>query len=71
MKTFTKTNIVGVITSRDKTIKVDVCRFVKDGTQRVFFAPEVKGKRINNTMYARKYDAESLGRRYIKFKDKP
>lgn len=43
-------------------------RIVKQGTKRVFFYPETKdGKRINRTLFARKYDAENLVKQYTKF----
>lgn len=43
-------------------------KIVKQGTNRVFFYPETKdGKRINRTLFARKYDAENLAKAYIKY----
>lgn len=47
--------------------KVVIMKATKEGTNRVFFYPEtIDGKRINATMHARKYDAISLGKMYLK-----
>ena len=63
MKSFEKLNIARTITGKGKT--AIIYKFKKCGTERIFFAPEIDGNRINSTMYARLYDAESVSRRYI------
>ena len=48
----------------EKVIKI--MRVIKAGTSRVFFVPvTIDGKRINNTLFARKYDAVNLGKQYL------
>lgn len=43
-----------------------IIRVVKEGTKLVFFFPlTIDGKRLNSTLFARKYDAVSLGRIYL------
>lgn len=45
---------------------VRIIRVVKEGTKRVFFFPQtVDGKRLNSTLFARQYDAVSLGKMYL------
>jgi hypothetical protein len=45
---------------------VRIMRVVKEGTKRVFFFPQtVDGKRLNSTLFARQYDAVSLGKIYL------
>jgi hypothetical protein len=68
MSKFIKTNIVEVVLSKDNTIKIDIVRFIKEPTKRVFFTPEISGKRIVSTMFARKYSAVNVAKQYIKYK---
>lgn len=65
---FEKITTVETITNKERTIKVQIEKFMKVGTKRIFFAPTFEGKRITQTMYARKYDAVSLGRQFFKYK---
>ena len=65
MNGFEKIEVAEIRTNREKTIKVQICKFQKTGTKRTFFTPEVDGKRINTTMFARKYSAVSLAKLYI------
>ena len=46
--------------------KVEIKKIVKDGTGRIFFYPTFNNVRINSTNYARKYDAENLGKAFLK-----
>jgi len=69
MKLYEKTQVVETHASRLIQCKVKIYKFVKTGTKRVFFAPEVDGKRINTTMYARLYDASKVARNYISLKE--
>jgi len=66
MTNFIRINTASVIKNSSKNILIEVTKFKKEGTQRIFFAPIVDGKRINATMYARLYDAERLANLYIK-----
>jgi len=52
------------LTKNNKTI--EIVRIVKKGTKRVFFYPmTLDGLRLNNTNFARQYDAISLGKQYL------
>jgi hypothetical protein len=55
---------VATYNKNEKSIKI--MRFVKLGTNRIFFFPLTEdGKRLNSTLFARKYDAVSLGKQYL------
>ena len=62
---FTKIATPEVITDNSKTVMVEICKFKKNGSSREFFAPEIGGKRLTRTMFARKYDAIRLAKEYI------
>lgn len=47
-----------------ETVKFKMNRKVK-GSRTLFF-PTINGKRLNNTNYARKYDAENLVKAFLK-----
>jgi hypothetical protein len=64
MATFKKVRVASKIVARDGRTVI-VYKFVKDGTMKAFFAPEIGGKRITSTMFARLYDAENLARSYL------
>ena len=65
MAKFTTPRKIETIKYFEKT--VEIFRTVKTGTKRVFFFPQTSdGKRLNRTMFARKGDAMSLGRHYLK-----
>ena len=68
MATFQRLTTSEIVKSQDRSITVRIEKFQKIGTDRVFFAPEVNGLRISRTMYARKYDAKGLAKRYISHK---
>lgn len=53
MKTFTKISRSSKLKCRKTGDVVEVYKYVKDGTKRVFFTPELNGKRLSKTMYAR------------------
>lgn len=65
MSKFIKLNKVSKLERNGNVI--EVFKYRKEGTQRIFFAPEFDGTRINATMFARMYDAEGLGRQFLKF----
>ena len=66
MKSFEKISLSRKLTNTTTNETVFIYKFKKVGTERVFFAPEINGKRINNTMYARLYDATTLGKNFLK-----
>lgn len=53
---FTRTNTVAKVNG------LEIVRYTKTGTKRVFFRPEFNGKPVNSTMFARQYDAETLAK---------
>jgi len=63
---FTKLNTVSKITKND--IEVLIVKYIKTGTNRTFYRPEVEGLGVSKTMFARKYDAKNLATRYISSK---
>ena len=63
MKPFEKLNEASRITKNG--ITVIIFKVIKTGTKRIFFSPEVKGKKIVSTMFARLYDAENLAKKYL------
>ena len=64
MSKFEKLSTAGTIRGGAVVIKIE--KFKKQGTSRIFFSPEIEGRRIISTMYARLYDAENLARHYLK-----
>ena len=66
---FTQLNKVETRVNVKRTIKVDIVKFRKDGTKREFFVPMFEGKRLNKTLFARKYDAVNLAKAFIKYKE--
>lgn len=69
MATFTAIAEVETWTSKDKTIKVQIVKFKKDNTERIFFAPRFENKALNSTMFTRLYDARNLAKNFIKYKE--
>lgn len=67
---FKKILTVSTVSNRAKTIKVDIVKFNKTGTKRIFFTPEFEGKRLTSTMYARKGEAMGLAKAFIAFREK-
>lgn len=65
MKTFTKLNLVQKIKNSKTNEIVEIYKFQKDGTKRVFFAPLFNDKQITPTLFARLYDAETLAKRFL------
>lgn len=47
---------------------VEIVKFKKVGTTRVFWAAEFEGKRIGTTMWARMNDATKLAKRFLIWK---
>jgi len=68
MGTFTQIGISETISSKDKSIKIQIVKFKKDNTERIFFAPRLEGKALNRTMFSRLYDARNLAKNYINYK---
>lgn len=52
-------------TTTYKGIKIQLFRYVKEGRKKVHFYPLVNGKRINNTGYGVRDEAERLAKHYI------
>lgn len=65
MSTFTKLNTVKNIVNYKTNEVVTISKFQKDGTKRTFFVPEVNGKRINSTLFAKLSNAEQLAKLYL------
>ena len=65
MSKFTKLSVVEVYTNSSKTKKVEIVKFQKTGTNRIFFTPEVGGLRLVKTMFARKYEAVRVSKQYL------
>lgn len=68
MGTFTQIGISETIFSKDKSIQLQIVKFKKDNTERIFFAPRLKGKALNGTMFSSLNDARNLAKNYINFK---
>lgn len=66
MSKYTKIAIPRIINS--SIGNVEICKFQKAGTKRIFWTPEFNGKRIVSTMYARQYDAVKVANMYISWK---
>ena len=66
MNSYTKVNTIETHTNINRTVKVDIVKYQKDGTKRQFFVAEVEGKRIGKTLFARMYDAVKVAKYYIK-----
>ena len=64
MSKFEKLGTAETIRAGGVVVKIE--KFKKQGTGRIFFTPEIQGKRIISTMYARLYDAKNLARHYLK-----
>lgn len=47
-------------------LTVSIVKVSKIGTKKVFFTPEIEGKRLTATLFARLYDARDLAKRFIK-----
>jgi len=60
-------NITSSLSDRTtyKGIKIQLFRYVKEGRKKVHFYPVVNGKRINNTGYGVRDEAERLAKHYI------
>ena len=57
-------NTVENITKNGVTISI--VKVAKTGTKKVFFTPEIEGKRITTTLFAKLYDAKDLAKKYLK-----
>lgn len=64
-KTFTKLYPAQIITNALTGEMAVIYKYQKDGTKRVFFAPEVNGKRTNTTLWAVMKDAARLAKHYL------
>lgn len=62
------TAIGTVKTIKRKEITINIVKYQKNNTSSVFFAPEIDGKRLTRTLWARKYDAIATAGRYIELK---
>lgn len=65
MSRFVKISTSEILANADKSVKVKLVKFRKKGTQRIFFTPEVDGKRLTSTMFARLTGARNIGRQYL------
>ena len=65
MKKYTKLGVASKITNQKTGEVVQCVKYRKDGTKRVFFAPECNGKRLTTTLWARLADAEKVARLYL------
>lgn len=64
MASFTK--IEKTKTIKYKTEHVEIFKFVKDGTNRIFWSVEKNGVRISKTMFARLNECESSCFNYLR-----
>lgn len=62
--TYQNLNIVEKITKNNTTIHI--VKISKVGTKKVFFTPEIEGKRLTTTLFARLYDARDLAKQFLK-----
>lgn len=65
MAAFEKLYTASILTNKERSEKIEIVKFRKTGTKREFFAPMFGEKRIGSTLFARKYDAERIGRNYL------
>ena len=68
MSKFEKISVVGTITNQDKSIVMNIVKYKKAGTSRIFYRPEHDDKPVSRTMWGRKYEAENQAQQYIAFK---
>lgn len=59
------TKVSTIETHTNRSVKVDIVKYQKDGTKRQFFVAEFEGKRIGTTLFARMYDAVKIAKRYV------
>ena len=58
--------IVDIYANKDNSKKIFIIKVVKPNTKKILFFPQTpEGKRLNSTLFARKYDAVNLGRIYL------
>lgn len=57
MKTYNRQSSVSKVNG------LEIVKYIKAGTKRTFFRPELNGKPVSSTMFARQYDAEELAKR--------
>lgn len=62
--TYKTLNTVEKITKNSLTISI--IKISKVGTNKVFFTPEIEGKRLTTTLFARLYDARDLAKKFLK-----
>lgn len=62
--TYQTLNTVEKITKNNLTI--NIVKISKVGTKKVFFTPEIDGKRLTTTLFARLYDAKDLAKKHLK-----
>lgn len=62
--TYQNLNTVENITKNGLTISI--VKVAKTGTKKVFFTPEIEGKRLTTTLFARLYDAKDLAKKHLK-----
>ena len=63
MKTFEALNTVSKLKKGEKV--VEIVKFKKVGTKRIFYVPMFEGKYITKTLFARMYDAETIAKAYL------
>ena len=64
--TTSKMTTVAIYKNKNNGKVFKIIRVVKEGTKLVFFFPLTNdGKRLNSTLFARKYNAVSLGKIYL------
>jgi hypothetical protein len=66
MKRFEKLTTSEILVNIDRTKKVEIQKFQKIGTKRVFFVPLIDGnKRMTTTLFAYKCEAVKLAKQYL------
>jgi hypothetical protein len=67
MSKFTLLSKTSTLVNKERTIKVEINKYVKVGTKRTFWAASCDGKRVSKTMFLKLYDCESDARNFIKW----
>ena len=65
MSKFTKVSTSSILTNSTKTIKVEVNKYIKNGTKRNFWAASYDGKRVSRTMFSTLGSCERDARNFM------
>lgn len=63
---YKKLNLAKKISNSDRSIVIEIYKYNKVGTKRIFFAAEYKEKRLSNIMYQRLGSCQADARRFMK-----